>query len=94
MNKLKTFLTKRILKHLRDEAEKDPAAYNKWYKDFQPFIKEGSIDHNYKKDVAPLNRFRLNTQDGVFSLKNYIEVKKPTQDCIFFMFSPNAKLAN
>ena len=34
MNKLKTFLTKRILKHLRDEAEKDPAAYKKWYKEF------------------------------------------------------------
>lgn len=31
MSKLRTFLTKRILKTLKEEAEKDPVAYNKWY---------------------------------------------------------------
>ena len=31
MAKLKGFLTKRILKTLKEEAERDPAAYNKWY---------------------------------------------------------------
>ena len=39
MNKLKHFITKRVLKHIRDDAEKDPVAYNKWYKEFEPFIK-------------------------------------------------------
>jgi TNF receptor-associated protein 1 len=37
--KLKNVITKRIIKHLKDEAEKDPEAYNKWYQDFQFFIK-------------------------------------------------------
>ena len=94
MNRLKHFITKRILKHIKDEAEKDPAAYTKWYKEFEPFIKEGSIDSDFKKDVALLNRYDLNTQDGSFSLKDYIAMKKPTQDRILFMFSPNRTTAN
>jgi HSP90 family molecular chaperone len=44
--------------------------------------------------VALLNRYGLNTQEGQFSLKDYIALKKPTQDRIFFMFSPNRTVAN
>lgn len=44
--------------------------------------------------MALLNRYDLNTQDGSFSLKDYIALKKPTQDRIFFMFSPNRSVAN
>lgn len=94
MAKLKSFLTKRVLKALREEADKDPAAYSKWYNDFEMFIKEGSIDPEYKKDVALLNRYSLNTQDGVVSLKDYISLKKPTQDRILYMFAPNKAVAN
>lgn len=31
MAKLKGFLTKRIIKTLKEEADRDPNAYNKWY---------------------------------------------------------------
>ncbi len=31
MAKLRTFLTKRILKFLREEADKNPEEYKKWY---------------------------------------------------------------
>lgn len=48
----------------------------------------------YKKDVALLNRYGLNTQDGHFSLKDYVSLKKPTQDRIFFMFSQNRITVN
>lgn len=41
-----------------------------------------------------MNRYGLNTQDGHFSLKDYISLKKPTQDRIFYMFSPNRHAAN
>jgi HSP90 family molecular chaperone len=41
--KLRAFLTKRVIKQLKDEAEKNPDAYNKWYSDFEFFIKEGSL---------------------------------------------------
>lgn len=52
MNKLKSFLTKRIIKQLKEEAEKDPVAYQRWFEEFNSFIKEGSIDPDYKKDVV------------------------------------------
>lgn len=94
MAKLKSYLTKRVIKSLKEEAEKDPSAYNKWYKDFEMFIKEGSIDHEYKKDMSLLNRYGLNTQDGVVSLKDYISIKKPTQDRILYMFAPSKSAAN
>jgi HSP90 family molecular chaperone len=41
--KLKNFLTKRILKTIKDEAEKHPEEYSKWFKTFNMFIKEGSL---------------------------------------------------
>lgn len=47
----------------------------------------------YKKEVSLLNRYSLNTQEGIFSLKDYIAFKKPTQDRIFYMFSPNRNAA-
>jgi HSP90 family molecular chaperone len=43
MHKIKQFVTKKILRQLRDEAEKDPVGYQKWYEQFQSFIKEGSL---------------------------------------------------
>jgi TNF receptor-associated protein 1 len=39
--KLKNVLTRRVLKLLDDEAKKDADKYNKWFKDFEMFLKEG-----------------------------------------------------
>lgn len=36
-----------------------------------------------------LNRYQLSSEKGLFSLKQYIEKKQPTQDRIFFMFASN-----
>ena len=62
MAKLKSFLTKRVLKLLKDESEKNPEEYNKWYQNFAIFIKEGSLDPDFKKDVVELNRYEINTE--------------------------------
>jgi HSP90 family molecular chaperone len=43
MSKLRSVITKRILKHLREESEKDPEAYSKWFHEFQLMIKEGLL---------------------------------------------------
>jgi HSP90 family molecular chaperone len=56
------------------------------------FIKEGSLDPEYKKDVVELNRYELNTHDGYHSLKEYVKLKKNTQDVIFYSTAPS-KLA-
>lgn len=60
--KLRTFLTKRLIKYLKDEAEKNAEEYNKWYKTFSMFIKEGSLDPDFKKDMVDLNRYELNIE--------------------------------
>jgi HSP90 family molecular chaperone len=41
MSKLRNVLTRRILKLLDDESKKDKDKYNKWFNDFQNFLKEG-----------------------------------------------------
>lgn len=41
IGKLRQVMTKRVLKFLNEHANKDAAAYNKWFSDFQFFIKEG-----------------------------------------------------
>ena len=93
MHKLKVFLTKRILKFMRDEADKNPDVYRKWYNEFSVFIKEGSLDPEFKKDVIDLNRYEVNLAEGFHSLKDYAKMKTKTQDKIFFMFSPNKTIA-
>lgn len=40
--KLRNVLTRRTIKLLQDEAKRDPATYNRWYDQFQNFIKEGT----------------------------------------------------
>lgn len=69
INKIKVVLTNRILKHLREEADKNPIEYNVWYKQFQVFIKEGSLESSHNKDLIDLNRFKNNLNDKWISLK-------------------------
>ena len=89
MAKLKNFLTKRIIKLIKDEAEKNPTEYVKWFQTFATFIKEGSLDPDFKKDVVDLNRYEINTEEGFFSLKDYVQKKRNTQDVIFFSTAPS-----
>ena len=39
--KLRNVVTRRILKMLEDELKRDPNTYDKWYADFNHFLKEG-----------------------------------------------------
>ena len=77
-----------------EEAQYDPSTYNKWYEDFNIFIKEGSLDPDFKKDVALLNRYECNLSEGYISFKDYVAQKKATQDRIFYLFSPSKAVAN
>ena len=42
------------------------------------------MDPEFRKEAVDLNRYEINTEEGFFSLKDYVEKKKPTQDAIFF----------
>ena len=46
IGKLRNVVTRRILKFIEDEMKRDPDAYDKWFNDFQIFLKEGVLsDH-------------------------------------------------
>lgn len=89
MAKLRAFLTKRLLKVIKDEADKNPEEYVKWFRNFAIFIKEGSLDPEFRKEVVDLNRYELNTEEGFFSLKDYVAKKRNTQDVIFYATAPS-----
>lgn len=93
MAKLRNFLTKRVIKLIRDEAEKNPEEYVKWFKTFAIFVKEGSLDPEFRKDMVDLNRYELNTEEGYFSLKDYVAKKRNTQDVIFYATAASRAIA-
>ncbi len=56
--KLRNVVTRRILKMLEDEMKRDGAKYDKWYQEFNQFIKEGLIsDNENKEQLLKLTRF-------------------------------------
>lgn len=51
-------MTRRILKMLDDESKKDADKYNRWFNEFQNFIKEGlTMDQENGEALFKLLRF-------------------------------------
>ncbi|PVV00279.1 hypothetical protein BB560_005345 [Smittium megazygosporum] len=91
MQKIKTALSSRIVKWLRDEAKKDPESYKTFYKTFGNFLKEGVIsDIENRNDIAGLLRFTSSKSEDneQISLKDYISRMKSDQKDIFYLTTP------
>jgi TNF receptor-associated protein 1 len=96
LRKLNTVLTKRILKWLQDEAKKDPTVYDKFFKEFGNFIKEGAcMDQINKTDIAKLLRFESSRKEKgeLVSLDDYCDRMVDGQDRIFFLHAPSREAA-
>lgn len=79
-----------------DEAKREPEKYNKWFFDFQNFIKEGiAVDHENKDALLRLLRFntRLNGSTSYSSLDEYIKGMKEGQQKIYFVVNQQYDLA-
>lgn len=50
ISKLRNVITRRILKFIEDEMKKDAAGYDKWFVDFQQFLKEGVMSDTENKE--------------------------------------------
>ena len=60
MQKLNKVLTSRFLKFLDEQAEKDPATYDKFYAEYQRFLKEGIVtDFTHKEALGKLHPLRV-----------------------------------
>ena len=87
MQKLRNVLTRRVLKMLEDESKRDAEKYNKWFQEFQNFLKEGlTVDAENAEPLFKLLRFNSTfSGNNMISLDDYIAKMKPTQEKIYFV---------
>lgn len=94
MAKLRHVLTRRVIKMLEDEVTKDEEKYNKWYDEFNNYIKEGlTMDKEHAQQLLKLTRYRSTTSGKkLISLDDYIKDMKAGQKNIYFIVSPNPNM--
>lgn len=94
MARIRDILTRRIIKLLNEEANRNETSYDHWYEDFGNFIVEGmALDSGYNKEIAPLARYRWTESDSNVSLPNYIKHMVPGQKKIYYIFATNRENA-
>ena len=90
--KIRKVITKRFIKFLAEKATSDQEKYEKFWKTFGIFIKEGvTTDFEFQKDLGKLLRFESSaTKPGeLTSLDAYIERMQEGQDAIYFINGPS-----
>lgn len=96
MQKLNKVLTSRFLKFLDEQAEKDPAVYEKFYTEYQRFLKEGIVtDFTHKEALGKLVRYESSTLDGgkLTSLADYVKRMPADQKEIYCLLAANRAAA-
>jgi len=90
MAKLRNALTRRVVKLLEDEIQKDEEKYNKWYDEFSNFLKEGlTTDKENGELLLKLTRYKSTKSTKLISLDDYIDSMKSGQKNIYFIVAPN-----
>ncbi|MBU1138446.1 MAG: molecular chaperone HtpG, partial [Proteobacteria bacterium] len=90
--KLRKVITKRFLKFLDEEAQRDSDGYLDFWNTFGIYIKEGvTSDFEFQKELAKLVRFESSrSEDGKpTSLTEYVERMGEGQDKIYYINGPN-----
>lgn len=96
MQKLNKVLTSRFLKFLDEQSEKEPDAYEKFYAEYQRFLKEGVIaDFTHKDALGKLLRYESSTLDKgrLTSLADYVKRMPSEQKEIYCLLAANRAAA-
>ncbi len=96
MQKLNKVLTGRFLKFLDEQSEKEAEAYEKFYAEYQRFLKEGVVtDFAHKDALGKLLRFESSTMDKskLTSLADYVKRMSSEQKEIYCLLAPNRAAA-
>ena len=89
LRKIQNGITKRMLKDLKERAEK-PEEYNVFWDSFGPVFKEGLYeDHERRDDLLELARFKSTAVEGLTSLKDYASRMKDGQEGIYYITGDN-----
>jgi len=96
MQKLNKVLTSRFLKFLEEQSVKEAEAYEKFYAEYQRFLKEGVVtDFTHKEALGKLLRFESSTLDKgkLTSLADYVARMPSDQKEIYCLLAPNRAAA-
>jgi HSP90 family molecular chaperone len=90
--KLRKVITKRFLKHLDEEAQRDPERYRTFWSTFGIFLKEGvTSDYEYQKELGKLLRFESSKAPAgeAIGLADYLLRLQPEQKEIYYINGPS-----
>ena len=96
MKRLRSTLTRRLLRFLEAEARRDAARYAKFFAEFGNFLKEGAVsDAAYAGDIARLLRFESSTLPAgqTTSFDEYVSRMPPGQSAIYYLVAPHRGIA-
>jgi len=96
MQKLNQVLTGRFLKFLDEQSVKEAEAFDKFYTEYQRFLKEGVVtDFTHKEALGKLLRFESSTLDQgkLTSLADYVKRMSSEQKEIYCLLAPNRAAA-
>ena len=92
VGKLRKVLTKRVIKFLNEEAERDSEKYLEFWKTFGIFIKEGvTSDYEHRNELGKLLRFESSASEpgAMISLDEYVGRMKEGQEKIYYINGPS-----
>ncbi len=90
--KLRKVITKRFLKFMDEEANKDQDAYLQFWKTFGIYFKEGlTSDFEFQKELGKLVRFESSKSepDKPIALADYVMRMRPDQEEIYYINGPS-----
>jgi len=96
VKKVGSVITKKILKFLEDESKTEREKYEKFFKEFGSYLKEGIIsDFRWKDDIAKLilSESSAFPQGKLSSFEEYVTRMKPDQKEIYYLVIPNRAYA-
>ncbi|MBL6454165.1 molecular chaperone HtpG [Belnapia sp. T6] len=89
--RIRKAVTGRVLSELKSKA-KDAEGYAGFWENFGPVLKEGAWeDAEYRKELAPLLRFRSSAVEGWTSLPDYVSRMKEGQEAIYILVGDDAE---
>lgn len=90
--KLRKVITKRFLKFMDEQAQKDPEKYLEFWKTFGIYLKEGATtDYEFQKELAKLIRFESSKSEAgkPIGLADYLARMNPDQEKIYYIHGPS-----
>ncbi|MEV5754712.1 molecular chaperone HtpG [Actinoallomurus sp. NPDC052308] len=97
VDSIRSSAVKRVLKLLKDLAEKEPEKYATFWREFGAVLKEGiAEDYSNRDDIARLLRFtttRSGTDTPDTSLTDYVSRMKEGQEKIYYLLAPTLAAA-